>query len=1091
MILLDGSIKLPAYIKQKKFGKNMITHMIIPETDVSIKQSPKGDIVAIDPSGVQIYIKHKRAQFKDNEQYILTTDTVPNLDDILQGVQKLKWMRHPNENLLAEQIRESWHNGILLKKESQDEQGLRTPQLGAIHAALAHWTTSTDIATIVMPTGTGKTETMLSLLIAAQCERLIVTVPSDSLRGQLSQKFCTLGLLKAFGIVLPTVEQPILGILHERFKTGDELREFIIGCNVIITTMSCVSGYSDIMQKCISDLCSHYFIDEAHHTTASTWTEFIQRFSNSRVLQFTATPFRNDGAKLNGEIIYNYPLRMAQEEHYFTNISFSPIFEINSEKSDIEIANAAIVILKQQEAAGYIKQIVMARCENKKRAREVFEIYKQLSPEYNPVMIFSGSGLSEQSRRESIENLKKGISKVVVCVDMLGEGFDLPTLKVAALHDVKKSLTVTLQLIGRFTRTKFDEDLGDATFVANIADISVSQELERLYAQDADWNGLLPEMSTDAIAQEIGFGDFLKGFNIPSDLKIPLQNIRPALSTVIYRNPKNAWHYEQYQRAIELKEGDKAWSILNREENVLLVIIARRQPVDWGNVQEVENLIWDLLIVINDIDNKLLYINSSDNKGMYATLAEAVIGEKTSLIRSSEPFKSFYGINRVRLQNVGLKQVVGKNIRFRMSVGSDVAEALSIAEKSSGQKAFIVGSGYENGNKVTLGCSYKGRVWTLLTGNIHSLVNWCKSIGTKVVNPNIDGDEILKEALVPKLVTQIPNKSCVWIDWNEDLYNSSENKIEFHVNGYQCDLGNTSIDLDFEKSSSESIIFNLSFNLPNDDLRCQFIMTIGEKDDIAFSHYALQEGMPAVTVHVGRKDFSIEEFFQLYEPSIWFIDGSYLCGNEYIELKQAPGVYPVERINAWDWSGVDISKESQRVGTLRTESIQYNVIQKLMGMDEDYNIIYDDDNSGEIADIITLKEKDDCIHVEMYHLKFAKGGVVSRQVDNLYEVCGQAQKSVHWKYKENREFFRHLFKRETKTYKGQSGSRIIKGSIQELQRLDNLSRRKLPLKFNILIVQPGLSVNSITLEQRTLLAVTEQYLMDVSNIPLCVIANKD
>ncbi len=297
--------------------------------------------------------------------------------------------------------------------------------------------------------------------------------------------------------------------------------------------------------------------------------------------------------------------------------------------------------------------------------------------------------------------------------------------------------------------------------------------------------------------------------------------------------------------------------------------------------------------------------------------------------------------------------------------------------------------------------------------------------------------------------------------------------------------------MDFEKSSSESIIFNLSFNLPNDDLRCQFIMTIGEKDDIAFSHYALQEGMPAVTVHVGRKDFSIEEFFQLYEPSIWFIDGSYLCGNEYIELKQAPGVYPVERINAWDWSGVDISKESQRVGTLRTESIQYNVIQKLMGMDEDYNIIYDDDNSGEIADIITLKEKDDCIHVEMYHLKFAKGGVVSRQVDNLYEVCGQAQKSVHWKYKENREFFRHLFKRETKTYKGQSGSRIIKGSIQELQRLDNLSRRKLPLKFNILIVQPGLSVNSITLEQRTLLAVTEQYLMDVSNIPLCVIANKD
>ena len=43
---------------------------------------------------------------------------------------------------------------------------------------------------------------------------------------------------------------------------------------------------------------------------------------------------------------------------------------------------------------------------------------------------------------------------------MLGEGFDLPELKIAALHDVKKSLPVTLQFTGRFTRTKYDDNLG-------------------------------------------------------------------------------------------------------------------------------------------------------------------------------------------------------------------------------------------------------------------------------------------------------------------------------------------------------------------------------------------------------------------------------------------------------------------------------------------------------------------------------------------------------------------------------------------------------------------------------------------------------
>lgn len=74
---------------------------------------------------------------------------------------------------------------------------------------------------------------------------------------------------------------------------------------------------------------------------------------------------------------------------------------------------------------------------------------------------------------------------------------------------------------------------------------------------------------------------------------------------------------------------------------------------------------------------------------------------------------------------------------------------------------------------------------------------------------------------------------------------------------------------------------------------------------------------------------------------------------------------------------------------------------------------------------------------------------------------------------------------------GQSGSRIILGDINELQRLESLSRVKLPLKFKITIVQPGMSATKSTVAQRTLLSVTEQYLMDVANIPLNVIANQN
>ena len=56
---------------------------------------------------------------------------------------------------------------------------------------------------------------------------------------------------------------------------------------------------------------------------------------------------------------------------------------------------------------------------------------------------------------------------------------------------------------------------------------------------------------------------------------------------------------------------------------------------------------------------------------------------------------------------------------------------------------------------------------------------------------------------------------------------------------------------------------------------------------------------------------------------------------------------------------------------------------------------------------------------------------MSARVDNFYEVCGQAQKSIHWKHKSGLEFFQHLLRREEKKKNGFSRSRIEKGSKEE------------------------------------------------------------
>jgi len=99
-----------------------------------------------------------------------------------------------------------WRGAFEFREERRDgdrviETGLRPPQIGALFGVLSHWKTSSLPATVVMPTGTGKTETMLALLARERLSRLLVIVPTGALRDQIGDKFVSMGLLKQLGAV--------------------------------------------------------------------------------------------------------------------------------------------------------------------------------------------------------------------------------------------------------------------------------------------------------------------------------------------------------------------------------------------------------------------------------------------------------------------------------------------------------------------------------------------------------------------------------------------------------------------------------------------------------------------------------------------------------------------------------------------------------------------------------------------------------------------------------------------------------------------------------------------------------------------------
>lgn len=88
----------------------------------------------------------------------------------------------------------------------------------------------------------------------------------------------------------------------------------------------------------------------------------------------------------------------------------------------------------------------MARTSSKDRAEAVGRTYQRLVPDLRPVIVYSGPGRTLIIRLAVTQLFDRGDAgaRIVICFDMLGEGFDLPYLKVAPTKSAKPRLWRTL-----------------------------------------------------------------------------------------------------------------------------------------------------------------------------------------------------------------------------------------------------------------------------------------------------------------------------------------------------------------------------------------------------------------------------------------------------------------------------------------------------------------------------------------------------------------------------------------------------------------------------------------------------------------------
>jgi DNA repair protein RadD len=203
-------------------------------------------------------------------------------------------------------------------------------------------------------------------------------------------------------------------------------------------------------------------VDEAHHTTAGTWSKVIEHFAAAKLLGVTATPIRGDGRGLG--------------EHYQAMVQGPTAQQLTD---DGFLAAAKVLAPPGFDSAGLRKR--MGDFDTKQAEQRVGTIMGDCLGHYRKHLsgqtaiafccsvahaeavahLFQSAGIAAASidgtmdtatRRELLQRLAVGDLKVLTSCALIGEGVDVPSVGGCILLRPTASVGLHLQMIGRCLR---------------------------------------------------------------------------------------------------------------------------------------------------------------------------------------------------------------------------------------------------------------------------------------------------------------------------------------------------------------------------------------------------------------------------------------------------------------------------------------------------------------------------------------------------------------------------------------------------------------------------------------------------------------
>jgi DNA repair protein RadD len=378
------------------------------------------------------------------------------------------------------QIVDNDHLFQTLNADIEGNAQLREPQQEAHAAVRRHFSTKRDHVILQIPVGCGKTGVIATLPFGIARGRVLVITPNLTIRT---------GVAEALDASNPRNFWRKTGVLRD-FSSGpyravlDGIDANLHDCNDSHFVVANIQQLASSADRWLPQFPRNYFdmilIDEGHHNVAPSWTKVFDRFPEAKVVSLTATPFRGDGVRPVGEVIYRYPFTRAMVNGYIKqihsrNVAPSEIFftyrddehrhtleevlELREEtwfrrgvalspECNRHIVDSSVGYLNgTREKTGFHHQLIAVAC-SVDHARQIRALYEERGLSTREIH----SDMEREKQEEVLDALKRGRLDCVVQVQMLGEGFDHPPLGVAAIFRPFRSLSPYIQFVGRAMR---------------------------------------------------------------------------------------------------------------------------------------------------------------------------------------------------------------------------------------------------------------------------------------------------------------------------------------------------------------------------------------------------------------------------------------------------------------------------------------------------------------------------------------------------------------------------------------------------------------------------------------------------------------